>query len=106
MDFSKYDRDKDGVLDSVVILHSGFAAEGGGVDCINGVDLGTHRIWSHRTSVGDNRDAWRSSDLKYRIGRYATASAVHGFCGHNITRIGVVGHEMLHMLGLPGTCIL
>lgn len=35
-DWSQYDRDGDGILDSVVILHSGFAAEGGGTDCING----------------------------------------------------------------------
>lgn len=100
-DWSQYDRDGDGMLDSVVILHSGFAAEGGGTDCINNRELGPHRIWSHRTSVSDNRDAWRSSDENYHIGRYATASAVHGFCGNDIARIGVVGHEMLHMNGLP-----
>lgn len=100
-DWSLYDQDNDGMLDSVVILHSGFAAEGGGTDCINNKDLGAHRIWSHRTSVGDNRDTWRSSDQNYRIGQYSTASAVHGFCGYDILRIGVIGHEMLHMLALP-----
>ena len=100
-DWSQYDRDGDGVLDSVVIMHSGFSAEGGGDDCINGKPLGAHRIWSHRTAMGENRDAWYSKDRSVRIGSYAATSAVHGFCGHNITRIGVVGHEMLHILGLP-----
>lgn len=101
VDWSQYDQDRDGVLDSVVIFHSGYVAEGGGTDCINGKTHGDHRIWSHATSVVDNRDAWYSSDRSVRMGMYSTTSAVRGTCGSEIQRIGIVGHEMLHMIGLP-----
>jgi M6 family metalloprotease-like protein len=100
-DWSIYDQDGDGVLDAVVILHSGYVAEGGGTDCINNKTHGDHRIWSHATSVQDNSDAWHSADRSVRIGVYSTSSAVRGTCGSDIQRIGIVGHEMLHMLGLP-----
>jgi M6 family metalloprotease-like protein len=99
--WSQYDQDGDGVLDSIVILHSRFAAEGGGTDCINNKEMGTNQIWSHRSSVSGDLDGWSSKDKSVWLGQYAAASAVHGFCGHNITRIGILGHEMLHMLGLP-----
>lgn len=101
VDWSQYDQDGDGVLDSVVIFHSGYVAEGGGTDCINNRSHGDHRIWSHATSVLDGSDAWYSSDQSVRIGIYATTSAVRGVCGSEIQRIGIIGHEMLHMLGLP-----
>ena len=101
VDWSQYDQDGDGVLDSVVILHSGFVAEGGGKDCVNDKPHGDWRIWSHATSVPDDMDAWTSEDRSVRIGRYSATSAVRGTCGSDIVRIGVVGHEMLHMLSLP-----
>lgn len=100
-DWSQYDQDSDGILDKVVIFHSGYVAEGGGSDCINGKAYGTHRIWSHATTVGDSQETWYSSDRGVRIGRYSTTSAVFGNCGSELQRIGVIGHEMLHTLGLP-----
>jgi len=101
-DWSQLDEDDDGVLDNVVILHSGFVAEGGGRDCYNEKELGTHRIWSHATAVPDNQDAWYSSDRSVRLSRYCTTSALFGTsCEPDIQRVGVIGHEMLHTLGLP-----
>ena len=100
-DWSEFDEDNDGALDSVVILHSGFVAEGGGTDCFNNKELGTHRLWNHASSVPDNEDAWYSNDRSVRIERYCTTSALFGTCDSNIQRIGVIGHEMLHTLGLP-----
>lgn len=100
-DWQRFDEDEDGVIDNVVILHSGFVAEGGGTDCYNNKPHGVHRIWSHATSVPDNQEAWYSSDRSVRIGRYCTTSALFGTCDLDIQRVGVVGHEMLHTLGLP-----
>ncbi len=100
-DWSRFDQDGDGTLDSVVILHSGFVAEGGGTDCYNNKPQGVHRIWSHATSVPDNQDAWYSADDSVRISSYCTTSALFGTCEANLQRVGVIGHEMLHTLGLP-----
>ncbi len=61
-DWSPYDQNSDGILDSVIIFHSGYFAEGGGRDCINGKEYGTHRIWSHATTVSDSQETWYSSD--------------------------------------------
>ena len=67
-DWSDYDRDGDGMLDGLVVLHSGYAAELGGVDCQNNKDNGVHRIWSHRgMSLGAN-NVWTSRDGTYRGG--------------------------------------
>jgi M6 family metalloprotease-like protein len=101
VDWFDYDEDGDGKLDSVAILHSGFVAEGGGTDCINGREYGKHRIWSHATSAAENQDVWYSSDRIVSNGQYSTTSAVFGTCGSDIQRVAVIGHEMMHMLGLP-----
>jgi M6 family metalloprotease-like protein len=100
-DWSQFDENGDGTLDSVMILHSGFVAEGGGTDCHNDKPHGMHRIWSHATSVPDNQEAWYSQDKSVCISRYCMTSAMFGTCGPNLQRIGVIGHEMLHTLGLP-----
>ena len=49
IDWSRYDLNGDGVIDNIVVLHSGHPAEIGQSDC-----YGNHyqqRIWSHRTLV-------------------------------------------------------
>jgi M6 family metalloprotease-like protein len=99
--FTEYDQDGDGVIDRVVILHSGYVAEGGGTDCINGKPHGSHRIWSHATTAPDTpEDGWYSKDGSIRLGTYSATSAVEGVCGSNICRIGLIGHEYMHTLGL------
>jgi M6 family metalloprotease-like protein len=62
---------------------------------------GNHRIWSHATCVLDHHNSWYSSDGSMQIGLYSTMLAVQGTRGSDIQRIGIIGHEMLHMLGLP-----
>jgi M6 family metalloprotease-like protein len=96
-DFLEYDQDGDNFIDSVIILHSGYVAEGGGIDCINNKTHGDHRIWSHAT----RNEGWISSDGRIQLGQYSTTSAVFGTCGSDIARVGIVGHEYLHTLGLP-----
>ncbi|CAB9525500.1 Immune inhibitor A peptidase M6 [Seminavis robusta] len=45
-DWAQFDRNQDGKLDAVVILHSGYPAELGGWDCTNQRPV-KDRIWSH-----------------------------------------------------------
>jgi len=78
VEWSEFDLNSDGILDSVVIFHSGYVAESGGKDCNNDKDHGTHRIWSHATTVTDNQECWYSSDRSVRIGRYSATSAMFG----------------------------
>jgi M6 family metalloprotease-like protein len=96
-DFTQYDQDNDGILDSVVFLHSGYSAERGGGDCETGT-MFENRIWSH--VIGRMRDNWISS-TGIQLGTYEVASVYRGTCYSNIARIGVMTHEFLHTLGLP-----
>jgi M6 family metalloprotease-like protein len=98
-DFDHYDQDGDGVLDSVVFLHSGYGAERGSVDCETGTSW-ENRIWSHAMMRAKD-DAWVSKSGKVRLGAYMVTSAYRGRCYTNIARIGLVVHEYLHTLGLP-----
>ena len=97
-DFSKYDQDGDGVIDSLVLLHSGFPAEIGGIDCYT-KRAHEERIWAHAVGVFDSD--WTSFDNKYRLGGYMVASALRGTCGDQIARIGVMTHEFIHTWGIP-----
>ena len=45
-DWSRFDANGDGKLDAVVVLHSGYPAEVGGLDCTND-RAPLNRIWSH-----------------------------------------------------------
>jgi M6 family metalloprotease-like protein len=97
-DFSQYDVDGDGVLDSVVMLHSGFPAEVGGIDCYNSRP-DENRIWSH--SVTSFANQWISFDGKYTLGAYMISAAMRGTCGSSLARIGVMTHEFIHTWGIP-----
>jgi M6 family metalloprotease-like protein len=97
-DFSKYDLDGNGVIDSLVMMHSGFPAEIGGNDCSKN-RAPEQRIWSH--NIGTFESGWISNDGKYTIGGYTVSSAVRGLCGNDIARIGVLAHEFIHSWGIP-----
>ena len=99
--FQDYDGDGDGVVDSIFFVHSGYSAEWGGVDCINGNDR-SNRIWSHKWNIGGNGNhgemGWMSKD-GVRVNDYAVSSAVYGVCGKSIARIGTIAHEMGRLFG-------
>jgi M6 family metalloprotease-like protein len=99
--WSEYDRNNDGEIDAIFIVTSGYAAEMGGTDCINNKDYGTHRIWSHRAIAPNEPEYFHSADAAVRIGSYATTSGFHGSCDQRSVRIGVLCHEIGHILGLP-----
>jgi len=94
--WDEFDTDDDGVVDHLVIVHSGVGEEGGG-----GPD-GTYAIWSH------------SSDVLPAAGGYLACTAGSPGCDpdHDIhvmnyimqpedAGVGVFAHEYGHDLGLP-----
>lgn len=71
-DWSKFDQDGNGELDSVVIIHSGYGAETVTTDCF-GADY-NDRIWAHAFS-SSAQETWTSRDGKYKLNGYTIASA-------------------------------
>ncbi|KAI2496769.1 Immune inhibitor A peptidase M6 [Fragilaria crotonensis] len=98
IDFSRYDLDGDGVIDSLVVLHSGFPAEVGGIDCYKN-RAPEERIWSH--AMGTINNPWTSKNGLYTLGGYTVASSLRGICGSDLARIGVMAHEFVHTWGIP-----
>jgi len=98
MDWSRYDVDNDGYIDSLLILHSGYAAEMGGRDCYTQATK-SNRIWSHAIPWHQAYPWTSQSGIK--VGAYVTSSALRGRCGSLIARIGVIAHELIHTWGVP-----
>lgn len=98
VDFAEFDQNpKDGRIDAITFLHSGYAAEFGRTDAYG--TTFTNRIWSHKWSL--NRRQFTSPRSGVRVRDYHVASAVWGTSGVEIGRIGVIAHETGHFLGLP-----
>jgi immune inhibitor A len=99
VDMAQYDQDGDGVMDAVIMLHSGYPAEVGGVDCQTQTSA-QQRIWSHAI---DHTTAysWQSSTSNIQSGPYVIGSAMRGTCNSDINRIGVLTHEFIHLYGIP-----
>lgn len=94
VDFSQYDSDSDGFIDSITFLHSGYGAEWGGTDS-SGLET-VDRIWSHKSSI----PTWTSGE-GVQVSDYHVSPALWGRSGNNIGRIGVIAHETGHFFGLP-----
>ncbi len=95
IDFSQFDDDLDGYVDTITFVHSGYAAEWGGTDA-DGTDF-TNRIWSHRWAVFPE---W-VSDEGVKVFDYDINPGLWGTSGSAIGRIGVICHETGHFFGLP-----
>jgi M6 family metalloprotease-like protein len=101
-DFNSMDLNTDSILDCLVVLHSGAAAEIAGDDCESDKDY-TQRVWSHASS-----QTWFVSSVGIRNYRFYVASGVWDVCPSQgsgtkweIARIAIIAHECAHFLGLP-----
>jgi M6 family metalloprotease-like protein len=95
INFKDFDVDNDGEIDAITFVHSGYAAEWGGVDCYGGKS--NDRIWSHKWYMMSK--AFTSQGV--RVDRYSVNPGLWHTCGSEIGRIGVIAHEIGHFLGLP-----
>ncbi|MBR6886101.1 MAG: M6 family metalloprotease domain-containing protein [Bacteroidales bacterium] len=87
VDFSKYDADKDGYIDMILMYYAGHnEAEGGG----------EYTIWPHQGYVS----ATSRLDGLYPS-RYFCTSELKGSEGSDMCGIGTTCHEFAHSLGLP-----
>ncbi|MGE5457760.1 MAG: M6 family metalloprotease domain-containing protein [Methanococcaceae archaeon] len=87
VDFSKYDNDNDGILDALIIVHSGCGAEFSGAQ---------GDIWSHSRAL---RSPKYCDGIK--ITRYAVVPEYYADSTGDMT-IGVFAHELGHLaFGLP-----
>ena len=83
VDFSQYDSDNDGVIDGVHIIYAGYGEEaGGGGDC----------IWAHKWVSSGEYDG-------VRLREYSCSPELRGNYGTSMTHIGVICHELGHVLG-------
>ena len=96
LDFSQYDANNDGFIDSIAFLHSGYGAEWGGTD-VDGTGS-ADRIWSHRWDI--QNPSWVSNE-GVQVSSYHISPALWGTSGSKIGRIGVIAHETGHFFGLP-----
>jgi len=94
-DFTQFNFNADNYIDSILFLHSGYAAEHGGIDEYG--SLSADRIWSHQHELYQD---WTSHD-GVAIRQYMIAPSLWGISGTQIVRIGVIAHETAHNLGLP-----
>lgn len=85
VDFSDYDNDNDGTVDGLYIIFAGNGEEAG---------AGVNTIWSHAGGVNAFYDG-------VQIDGYACSPEHRGASGNSITYIGVICHELGHVLGAP-----
>jgi len=99
VDFAKFDNENggtgDGRIDAITFVHSGYAAEFGGVDS-SGADY-KDRIWSHRWSI----PTWSANPAGVKVSDYNINPGLWSISGNQPGRIGVICHELGHFFGLP-----
>jgi M6 family metalloprotease-like protein len=98
VDFTKFDNENggagDGWIDAITFVHSGYAAEFGGV--AGGADV-KDRIWSHRWVI----NTWTDPNSGVKVRDYNVNPGLWSTSGSQPGRIGVICHELGHFFGLP-----
>lgn len=87
VDFTRYDNDKDGVVDGIIVVHAGPGGEEGG---------SSQYIWSHMSYIS------RQIDGVY-VRPYCINPEVRntGYGKNGMVGVGIFAHEFGHLLGLP-----
>ena len=99
--FSGYINDW-GLLNHLVVIHSGYPAEDGPLTCLPS-EPPQNRIWSQGTA--SSPEGWMSTDF-YQVNGFAVGSAfVNPTCSSgtleaSFLKLGVIQHEYLHGFGL------
>ena len=88
VDFSKYDNDKDGVVDFVYIIYAGYGES---------QSDNANEIWPHAWDIA----SYRLTLDNVKISSYACSNELMGYSGANLDGIGTICHETSHILGLP-----
>jgi M6 family metalloprotease-like protein len=94
VNFSDFDQNSDGMIDSITFIHSGYGAEWIATDAY-GTSY-TDRMWSHRWSI----PPWTSAE-GVTVSDYHISPGLWDVSGSDPGRIGVICHETGHFLGLP-----
>jgi len=97
--FTAFDKDRDGFIDSLGFLHSGYGAEWGGTDSYG--TYYTDRVWSHKWALFSLPTGKWTSITNISVYNYHVSSSLWGASGSEIGRIGVIAHEIGHFFGLP-----
>lgn len=88
-DLSDYDNDGDGIVDCVHMIYAGYGEEAGaGSDC----------IWAHSVSVPLGSGYICRYD-GVQVNSYSCSPELMGNSGNSMTKIGVLCHEVGHVLG-------
>lgn len=97
-DFTPFDGDQDGRLDSVVFLHSGISAVAGAEDCFGNQMV--DRIWPHAFTGSSKSDTWTSADGSVRLSGYTVNSVYDDKCDDIMMTAGLTCHEYMHTMDM------
>ena len=90
VDFSNYDSDGDGLVDTIFFYYAGY----------NQAEGAANTIWPHQYSFKWTSYADSTFDGK-KLGSYSCTSELKGTSGTNMCGIGTACHEFGHAMGLP-----
>lgn len=96
VNFTDFDTNNDGYIDSIAFLHSGYGAE-------HTNNFGC--VWSHKWKFYEEIDG-EKTPMEYisgegiKVHAYHISPALWGYYGNEIGRVGVIAHETAHFLGL------
>ncbi len=102
VDWNRYDRDGDGYVDMLWIVHPGVGAEASGSrGSFWSVTTAMAGPWSNG-GVYETKDLVAGSTTRYvRINRFSMLPELSPFHPGQLTEIGIFCHEFGHALGLP-----
>ena len=102
LDFTKYDNDKDGIIDNIFICYAGYnEAEGGPANSVwpNSSSIYPSVLYPNNYNYTGTVESITFNGK--RLLNYACTSELQGNTGSNMCGIGTFCHEFGHVIGLP-----